>query len=57
MFFKVKPATKSRFADFIRNASSAEKKRLYTRVLKKAADRQNDLVARASTSGMAFKAR
>lgn len=29
------------FSDFIRNASSAEKKRVYTDVLKKATERQN----------------
>jgi hypothetical protein len=33
------------FSDFIRNASSAEKKRVYDRVLKAASERQNELVA------------
>ncbi len=33
-------------SDFIRNASSAEKKRIYTAVMKKATERQNRLLAR-----------
>jgi predicted CopG family antitoxin len=33
----------SSFSDFIRNASSAEKKKVYTEVLKKATARQNEL--------------
>lgn len=32
------------FSDFIRNASSAEKKKVYTEVLKKATERQNAVV-------------
>ena len=35
--------TSSSFSDFIRNASSAEKKKVYTEVLKKATARQNEL--------------
>jgi predicted CopG family antitoxin len=35
--------TSSNFSDFIRNASSAEKKKVYTEVLKKATARQNEL--------------
>ena len=34
------------FSDFIRNASSAEKKRVYTAVMKKATAYQNRLLAR-----------
>lgn len=37
----------SRFSDFIRNASSAEKKKVYTEVLKKATERQNETEKRA----------
>ena len=32
------------FSDFIRNASSREKKRVYSHVLKNASKRQNELV-------------
>ena len=34
------------FSDFIRNASSAEKKRVYTAVMKKATEHQNRILAR-----------
>lgn len=34
----------SKFSDFIRNASSAEKKKVYTEVMKRATTRQNELV-------------
>lgn len=39
--FRRKPSTSSPFSEFIRNASSGEKKRVYTVVLKKAIERQN----------------
>lgn len=39
------------FSDFIRNASSAERKRVYGRVLKRASERQNRLVGEASKAG------
>lgn len=35
------------FSEFIRNASSAEKKRVYRHVLKKVAESQDRLLARA----------
>jgi len=35
------------FSDFIRNASSREKKRVYSHVLKNASERQNDVVEKA----------
>ena len=35
------------FSDFIRNASSREKKRVYSHVLKNASKRQNDVVEKA----------
>lgn len=38
--FKSKPTRSSPFSEFIRTASSAEKKRVYGEVLKKATERQ-----------------
>lgn len=50
--FKRKPIAKSvpstQFSEFIRNASSAEKKRVYKRVLEKASERQNQVLAQAA---------
>ena len=46
LFSKRKPAGSTRFSEFIRSASSSEKKRVYTDVLKKATDRQNAVVRR-----------
>lgn len=48
--FRKKPALveSTPFSDFIRNASSAERKRVYGRVLKRASERQNRLVEEAS---------
>ena len=45
--FKPKPTRSSPFSEFIRNASSAEKKRVYGDVLKKAPERQNAVLAKA----------
>lgn len=42
--FKPRPAQSSPFSEFIRTASSAEKKRVYREVLKKATERQNRLL-------------
>ncbi len=42
--------TSSPFSDFIRNAPSKEKKRVYTDVLKKAEEMQNDVVKRVRTA-------
>jgi hypothetical protein len=36
------------FSEFIRTASSAEKKRVYSKVLKRASERQNEILARVS---------
>lgn len=47
-FFKTKPTGSSPFSEFIRNASSAEKKRVYRDVLVKATERQNRVAAKAS---------
>ena len=38
------------FSEFIRNASSREKKRVYTDVLKKATDRQLNIIRKASSA-------
>jgi hypothetical protein len=40
----IKPVESTQFSDFIRNASSAEKKRVYKHVLEKATERQNRLL-------------
>lgn len=41
----VKPVRSTPFSEFIRNASSAEKKRVYTVVMRKATERQNRTLA------------
>jgi len=47
-FFKpTKPTRHTRFSDFVRNASSAEKKRVYMAVLEKATAEQNDILMKA----------
>lgn len=50
--FKTKPkaTSSSQFSEFIRNASSAEKKRVYTQVMKKATERQNRVLAEAAAA-------
>jgi len=47
---KFKPAASTPFSEFIRNARSEEKKRVYKRVLEKASERQNRILARVATS-------
>jgi len=47
VFFSRRPRATSGFSDFIRNASSAEKKKVYTEVLKKATERQNETARKA----------
>ena len=42
--------TSSKFSDFIRNASAADKKKVYTEVLKKATARQNEVTRKAQPS-------
>lgn len=42
---KMEPVVSTPFSEFIRNASSAEKKRVYTQVMKRASERQNRLLA------------
>lgn len=43
-FIKKNPSSSSSFADFMNNASSAEKKKVYKDVLRKAAERQQAVV-------------
>ncbi len=50
LFKKPKPTTSSSFSVFIREASAAEKKRVYTEVIKKATERQNALMRRTATA-------
>lgn len=45
-FFKRKPRDTTRFSTFIREASSEEKKRVYTKVMKRASDLQNAVLSR-----------
>jgi hypothetical protein len=44
---KHKKVASTPMSEFIRNASSAEKNKVYKRVLKKASERQNDLIERS----------
>ena len=43
-------AESSAFSEFIRNASSGEKKRVYSEVLKKASEKQKELLDRARSN-------
>ena len=45
-FSRRKMVKSTAFSEFIRKASSADKKRVYTEVLKKASDRQNAVIQR-----------
>jgi hypothetical protein len=47
---KSKAVASTPFSEFIRNASSKEKKRVYKRVLEKASESQNRVLARAATA-------
>ncbi len=47
---KSKAVASTPFSEFIRNASSAEKKRVYKRVLEKASESQNRVLARVTSS-------
>lgn len=42
---KVKPVPSTPFSEFIRNAKAAEKKRVYTDVMRKASEAQNRVLA------------
>jgi len=54
-FFKSKPTATTAFSEFIRNASSAEKKKVYTVVLQKATERQKRVMATASSRPESLK--
>jgi hypothetical protein len=47
----------SKFSDFIRDASAAEKKKVYTEVLKKATARQNEVARKARAESPAVARR
>ena len=47
---KPKPAASTPFSEFIRNASSAEKKGVYKRVLEMATESQNRVLARVAAA-------
>jgi hypothetical protein len=47
---KSKAVASTPFSEFIRNASSAEKKRIYKRVLEKASEVQNKVLAKSAKS-------
>jgi len=49
MFSKLKTVKSTLFSDFIRNASSREKKRVYSDVMKKATDRQLKVIRQANS--------
>jgi hypothetical protein len=50
MFKTTEKAVSTPFSDFIRNAKSGEKKKVYTQVLKGATDRQNKQIETAKAS-------
>lgn len=49
MFSKPKTVKSTPFSDFIRNASSGKKKRVYSDVMKKATDRQLHVIKQAKS--------
>ena len=51
LFSKAKPKSSSAFSEFFRKASSAKRKRLYSKVLDKATERQRALMASISARG------
>jgi hypothetical protein len=50
LFSKPKIVKSTMFSDFIRNASSGKKKRVYTDVMKKATERQMSVIRRARSA-------
>lgn len=48
MFKRVKPKGDSAFTEFIRNASAAEKKKVYTEVMKRASAMQQKVLDEAA---------
>lgn len=51
LFLKRKPKGSSKFSEFIRTASSKERKRVYSKVLDKATERQQAVMECASSKG------
>lgn len=53
--FKVAPpdVSSTPFSEFIRTESSEEKKKVYSRVLKRASEQQNEILARANKKRLA----
>jgi hypothetical protein len=47
-FTVIKPVKSTKFSEFIRNASSAEKKRIYNDVMKKSTESQCKVLAAAA---------
>jgi hypothetical protein len=45
-FLKRKPKDSTKFSEFIRTAKADEKKRVYTRVMRRASDLQNTVLSR-----------
>jgi hypothetical protein len=43
----------TRFSEFIRTASSEEKKKVYSKVLKRASEQQNEILARVNRKRVA----
>jgi hypothetical protein len=43
----------TRFSEFIRTASSEEKKKVYSKVLKRASEQQNEMLARVNRKRVA----
>ena len=48
LFSRHKPKDSSAFSVFVRTASSRDRKRVYTKVLEKATERQKDVLKRAA---------
>lgn len=46
---EVKKVSETKFSSFIRTASAAEKKQVYTQVLENASKRQNEVVRRSES--------
>ncbi|MDH5190049.1 MAG: hypothetical protein OEW89_02240 [Gammaproteobacteria bacterium] len=51
LFSKSKTVESTAFSEFIRNASSREKKRVYSAVLKKATERQFSVIRKVGKTG------
>jgi len=52
-FLRKKTVPSTPFSDFIRNAPASEKKRVYSRVLERAAEKQREVVVRVAKRRLA----